>query len=570
MKNNILLIILALPLLLVSFSFSPSAHAQNTFYVSTTTGSDATGDGSQGNPWATIQHGIDSTMGTQTDPVEIRVAGGTYAERIYAHCYSNLLGGFDSAGWGRNILEHETVITGTEVEYGVVILDLDTIFDGFVVSAANNTIDGIVISGPNGCGSGTMTVSRCRIENNNNGIVFGDCASAIIVNSLIIGNNTGINPSGENSADIRNCTIASNTQYGIRDKWSHAHVDIINCIIWNNGDDLYGCVASYSDISDGDPGEGNISVDPRFIDPANDDYRLHFRSPCIDSGIDTGLTEDYEGNPRPIDGNFSGQAEYDMGAYEYLPKFKVQGGDYNGDGKADIAIFRDDTGLWAVRGLGRVYFGASGDVPVSGDYDGDGTTEVAIYRPSAGLWAIRDLTRGYYGDPGSIPVPWDYDGDGKTEVAVFRPDIGLWSLRNVTSIYFGQTGDIPVPGNYGGGKWAKVAIFRPASGLWAVRNLTKLYFGRQGDTPVPADYDQDGITDIAIYRPANGLWAGILTGSGEKRLYFGAEGDIPVPANYDGDNWAELAVFRPSTGLWVVRDLTRVYYGQSGDIPVTR
>ncbi len=41
-------------------------------------------------------------------------------------------------------------------------------------------------------------------------------------------------------------------------------------------------------------------------------------------------------------------------APEYLV---LDSGDYDGDGISDIAIFRPNSGLWAVRGLGRVYFG---------------------------------------------------------------------------------------------------------------------------------------------------------------------------------------------------------------------
>ena len=39
-------------------------------------------------------------------------------------------------------------------------------------------------------------------------------------------------------------------------------------------------------------------------------------------------------------------------------------------------------------------------------------------------------------------------------------------------------------------------------------------------------------------------------------------------------NWElpvdEIGVYRPSSGLWAVKGVTRVYYGSSGDIPVTR
>ncbi len=32
---------------------------------------------------------------------------------------------------------------------------------------------------------------------------------------------------------------------------------------------------------------------------------------------------------------------------------------------------------------------------VSGDYDGDGVSDIAIFRPSSGLWAIRGISRLY-------------------------------------------------------------------------------------------------------------------------------------------------------------------------------
>ena len=66
--------------------------------------------------------------------------------------------------------------------------------------------------------------------------------------------------------------------------------------------------------------------------------------------------------------------------------------DYNGDGTSDIGIFRGSAGLWAVRGVTRVYFGSSADKAVPGDYNGDGTTEIGIFRSSVGLWAIRGVT----------------------------------------------------------------------------------------------------------------------------------------------------------------------------------
>jgi hypothetical protein len=60
--------------------------------------------------------------------------------------------------------------------------------------------------------------------------------------------------------------------------------------------------------------------------------------------------------------------------------------DFNGDGKDDIAVFRENTGLWAVRGLTRLYFGSKLDIPIPGNYFGGSAAEIGVFRPSTGLW----------------------------------------------------------------------------------------------------------------------------------------------------------------------------------------
>lgn len=63
----------------------------------------------------------------------------------------------------------------------------------------------------------------------------------------------------------------------------------------------------------------NISADPLFIDPVNNDYRLHPASPGIDQGeaVDAPVM-DLDGISRPQDGNINGVPEIDIGAYEYM------------------------------------------------------------------------------------------------------------------------------------------------------------------------------------------------------------------------------------------------------------
>ncbi len=240
--------------------------------------------------------------------------------------------------------------------------------------------------------------------------------------------------------------------------------------------------------------------------------------------------------------------------------------DFNGDGTSDIAIFRANTGLWAVRNLTRLYFGASTDQAVPADFDGNGTTEVAIFRGSSGLWAVRSLTRVYFGNVSDLPRPGDYNGDGSDDFGLFRGDSGLWAIRDLTRLYFGESGDVPAPGYYDGSGTMDPAIFRDSTGLWAIRGISRIYFGQTADTARPGDYEGDGQWGPAIFRPLTGLWAV----RGLTRVYFGSSVDQPRPADYTGDAGDDIGIFRASSGLWAVRGVTRVYFGASGDDAVTR
>lgn len=297
-----------------------------------------------------------------------------------------------------------------------------------------------------------------------------------------------------------------------------------------------------------------------FADPGRGDLHLRSNSlPAIDGGT---FTPDRETD---IDGQGVTGLGPDIGADERRIPAVLQSGDYNGNGSANLAFYRPASGLWAVRGLTRVFFGADADQPVPTDYTGDGTDGIAVFRESSGLWAVRGVTRIYFGRRGDIPAPGDYTGDGTDAPAIFRPSNGLWAIRGEARSYFGRDGDRPAPGYYLD-NLVRPAIFRPARGLWAIRGVTRTYFGAEGDTPVPGDYDGNGDWSPAIFRPSSGLWAV----RGVTRFYFGTSTDRPLPVDCAGDGTDRPGIFRGTTGLWAIRGVTRVYFGSSSDVPATR
>jgi hypothetical protein len=91
-------------------------------------------------------------------------------------------------------------------------------------------------------------------------------------------------------------------------------------------------------------------------------------------------------------------------------------------------------------------FGQPGDIPVRGDYDGDDRIDIAVYRPSTGVWYIQPSHHDCYalggcpfvsvqwGQDGDVPVPGDYDGDGRTDIAVWRPSNGMWWILFAASV----------------------------------------------------------------------------------------------------------------------------------------
>jgi hypothetical protein len=206
---------------------------------------------------------------------------------------------------------------------------------------------GILINGF--AGSEPFLIDKNLILNNRGAVSFGGGlflggrntdAAARVTNNIIASNGShGIQaetsvPGGQ--ITIVNNTVVDNEEVGIEESASGPHWAVIaNCIVgdWasgTNADDLLNVTSVHSNIEDGDPGQGNISAEPGFVDPKgpdnlfgtpDDDYHIT-EGPCQNAG-------DPDATGRPAD-DFDGEwrdENPDMGADEIVPCI-----DNDGDG----------------------------------------------------------------------------------------------------------------------------------------------------------------------------------------------------------------------------------------------
>jgi len=184
-------------------------------------------------------------------------------------------------------------------------------------------------------GASHNTFNNCISDGCNAGISFilaGEdanyCGEYNTFNNCIIKNADWVidlNPYFYNSASadnnlLMNCTI-DNANYLYNCERPNTGNQFVNCIISNVNDFLTGSNNStftyhYCDFYNNGfttpTGNGNISVNPLFVNQTSGDYHLQSSSPCIDAGTSLNApASDFEGITRPQGAGF------DIGAYEY-------------------------------------------------------------------------------------------------------------------------------------------------------------------------------------------------------------------------------------------------------------
>lgn len=138
---------------------------------------------------------------------------------------------------------------------------------------------------------------------------------------------------------FHNCTVTQNAATlnqpgarggGISTNWG---VVLRNCIVWQNTaaatePNLYdprgGSSIEYTDIEGGWFAIGNKNVDPLFINPANDDFRISLVSPCKNTGQFNFLPADV--GDLDWDGDTSEELPKDLGLLNRRLSFRLDMG----------------------------------------------------------------------------------------------------------------------------------------------------------------------------------------------------------------------------------------------------
>jgi hypothetical protein len=258
--------------------------------------------------------------------VYVESAGGTFRNGRVAGCHASSGAGVFFAAEGgliaNGLVEHNRADIGYNTCGGGIYLRAGAVAEGCAIRDNRADDEG---GGAYCYGGGTVR----------HGMVFGNSATmgggvcsyagGLVQNCTVWSNRADIWGGGvycDGGGDIENCTIPDNSGGMAGGAYLHGGGSLRNCIIWGNVLDVFGSGWSVDHCcAPSNPGgTGNITSDPRFLDPANGNYRLSYGSPCIDRGAYLwAITNDLDGAFRPVDGNLNGEVSYDIGAYEYNP-----------------------------------------------------------------------------------------------------------------------------------------------------------------------------------------------------------------------------------------------------------
>ncbi|MFG1685586.1 FG-GAP-like repeat-containing protein [Nonomuraea sp. NPDC049269] len=220
-------------------------------------------------------------------------------------------------------------------------------------------------------------------------------------------------------------------------------------------------------------------------------------------------------------------------------------GDFNGDGKDDIVTFThgaaadvyvalSDGTKFGTSAKWHDWFAPTGEIPAVGDFNGDGKDDIATFTHNATADVYVALSTGtgftgtsvkwhdFFAPAGEFPAVGDVNGDGKDDIIVFTQ---------------GSSGDV---------YWAQ-----STGNSFQTSAKVHDWFAPAGELPRVGDFNGDGKDDIATFTnsaTADDAYVALSTGTGfgpgtKWNDHFVLPGEFPYTGDYNGDGKDDIVTF---------------------------